>query len=48
MQPRFVYQFAFPNYNELVENWEVEKNTNIDVIEEIEENYLQPSKYVEA
>jgi hypothetical protein len=31
-----------------VENWEVEENTNIDAIEEIEKNYLQPFKYVEA
>ncbi len=26
----------------------MEKNTNIDVLEEIEENYLQSSKYAEA
>jgi len=26
----------------------VEKNTNIDVLEEIEENYLQSFEYVEA
>jgi hypothetical protein len=31
-----------------MEDWEVEKNTNIDVLEEIEENYLQSSKYAEA
>jgi hypothetical protein len=29
-----------------VEDWEVEENTNIDVVEEIEENYLRSSKYV--
>jgi len=37
-----------PNYSEPMENWEVEENTNIDVVEEIEENYLQLSEYVEA
>jgi hypothetical protein len=26
----------------------VEENTNIDVVEEIEENYLQSSEYAEA
>jgi hypothetical protein len=31
-----------------VEKWEMEENTNIDVVEEIEENYLQSSKYVQA
>jgi hypothetical protein len=35
IQPRFVYQFASLNYYELVEDWEVEENTNIDVVEEI-------------
>jgi hypothetical protein len=39
IQPRFVYQFAFPNYYELVEHWEVDENTNVDVFEEIEKNY---------
>ncbi len=51
IQPRFVYQSTFPNYYELVEDWEVEENTNINVLEEIEEienNYLQSSKYAEA
>jgi hypothetical protein len=43
-----VYRFAFPNYYELVEDWEVEKNTNIDVVEEIEENYLRSSEYAKA
>jgi hypothetical protein len=37
IQPRFVYQSTFPNYYELVEDWEVEENTNINVLEEIEE-----------
>jgi hypothetical protein len=31
-----------------MEVWEVEENTNIYVLKEIEENYLQSSKYVEA
>jgi hypothetical protein len=29
-------------------DWEVEENTNINVIEESKENYPWPSKYVEA
>jgi hypothetical protein len=40
IQPSFVYQSTFPNYYELVEDWEVEENINIDVVEEIKENYL--------
>jgi hypothetical protein len=31
-----------------VEDWEVEENTNIDVFEKIEKNYLRSSKYVET
>jgi hypothetical protein len=31
-----------------VEDWEVEKTTNIDVVEEIEENYLRSFEYVEG
>jgi hypothetical protein len=31
-----------------MEDWEVEENTNIDVVEEIEENYLQSFEYAEA
>jgi hypothetical protein len=31
-----------------MEDWEVEKNTNINVLEEIEKNYLKPSKYAEV
>jgi hypothetical protein len=31
-----------------MKNWEVEENTNIDVFEEIEENYLRSSEYAEA
>ncbi len=40
LQPKFVYQSTFPHYFELVEDYEVEENTNIDVVEEIDENYL--------
>jgi hypothetical protein len=35
----FVYQFASLDYYELVGHWEVDENTNVDVFEEIEENY---------
>ncbi len=31
-----------------MEHWEVYENTNVDVFEEIEENYPQSSKYVKA
>jgi hypothetical protein len=31
-----------------MEDWEVEKNTSINVLEEIEKNYLRPFKYGEA
>jgi hypothetical protein len=34
-----VYEFAFLNYYELVEHWEVDENTNVDVFEETKENY---------
>ncbi len=40
IQPKFVYQFAYPYYYEPMEDWEVEENTNIDVVKEIKENYL--------
>jgi hypothetical protein len=43
-----MYQFASPNYYELVEDWEVDKNKNVDMFEEIEENYPQSSEYAEA
>jgi hypothetical protein len=39
IQPRFVYQSTFPNYYEPAEDWEVEENTNINVFEEIKDNY---------
>jgi hypothetical protein len=29
-------------------NWEVEENTNIDVLEEVEKIYLQSSEYAKA
>ncbi len=48
IQPWFVYQSASPNYYELVEDWEVEETTNIDVVEETKENYLQSFEYAEA
>jgi len=35
-----VYESAFPYYYELVEEWELEENTNIDVLEMITKNYL--------
>jgi hypothetical protein len=35
-----VYQYASLDYYELVEHYEVDENTNVDVFEEIEENYL--------
>jgi hypothetical protein len=44
----YVYYSASLDYYELVEDWEVEKNTNIDVVEETEENYLKSFEYVEA
>ncbi len=48
IQPRFMYQSTSLDYYELMEDWEVEENTNIDVFEEIEENYLQSFEYAEA
>ncbi len=40
IQPMFVYKSTSLDYYEPMENQDVEKNTNIDVVEEIEENYL--------
>jgi hypothetical protein len=37
IQPKFVYQSTSLDYYETVENWEVEENTNINVVEEIKE-----------
>jgi hypothetical protein len=48
IQPKFVYQFAFLIYYKPMEDWEVEENTNIDVVKEIQENYLWLSEYAEA
>ncbi len=31
-----------------MEDWEVEENTNIDVFEKTEKNYLRSFKYAEA
>jgi len=31
-----------------MEHWEVDENTNVNVFEEIKENYPRSSKYVEA
>jgi hypothetical protein len=31
-----------------MEHWEVDENTNVDVFEEIEENYPCSSKYAKA
>jgi hypothetical protein len=43
-----VYKFVCPNYYEPMEDREVGKNTNIDVFDDTEENYLKSSKYAEA
>ncbi len=43
-----MYQSAFPDYYELVEDWEAEENTNINVVKETKENYPQSSEYAEA
>jgi len=48
IQPRFMYQSTSLDYYELVEDWEVEENTNINVVEETKENYLQSSEYAEV
>ncbi len=43
-----MYKFASPDYNEPMEDWEVEENTNIDVVEETKENYLWSFEHAEA
>ncbi len=48
IQSRFVYESTSLDYYEPMEDWEVEKNTSINVLEEIEKNYLRPFKYGEA
>jgi hypothetical protein len=35
-------------YYELMEHWEVDENTNVDVFEETEENYLTSFEYAKA
>jgi len=40
IRSKFVYQVASLSYYELVEDSKAEENTNIDVLKEIEENYL--------
>jgi len=48
IQPKFMYQSASLDYYELMEYWEVKENTNINVVEEIKENYLWSFEYVKA
>jgi hypothetical protein len=48
IQPKFVYQFASPDYYEPVEHWEVDENTNVDVFEETKENYSKSFEYTKA
>jgi hypothetical protein len=43
IQPRVGYQFASP-----VEHCEVDENTNVDVFEEIKENYPRSFEYAKA
>ncbi len=43
-----MYHFASLDYYEPMEYWEVEENTNINVVEEIKENYLWSFEYAEA
>jgi hypothetical protein len=44
----FVYQSTSLDYYESMEDSKVEKNTNIDVLKEIEENYLRSFEYAEV
>ncbi len=43
-----MYQSTSLVYYEQMEYLEVDENTNVDVFEEIEENYPRSFKYVEA
>ncbi len=43
-----MYQSTSPYYYELVEHWEVDENTNVDVFEEIEENNQTSFEYAKA
>jgi hypothetical protein len=44
----FMYRYASPYYYELVEHWEVDENTNVDVFEETKTNYPWSFEYVDA
>jgi hypothetical protein len=44
----FVYQSASPDYYEPMEHSEVDENTNVDVFEDIEENYPRSYEYAKA
>jgi len=35
IQPKFVYQSTSPDYYEPVEHWEVDENTNVDVLRKL-------------
>ncbi len=48
IQPKFVYQSTSLDYYEPTKSWEVEENTNIDVLEETEDNYLWSCEYAKA
>ncbi len=43
-----MYQYAFLDYYELVEHWEVDENTNVDVFEKTKENYPRSFQYAKA
>ncbi len=43
-----MYRSTFLNYYELVEHWEMDENTNVDVFKEIKENRLRSFEYVKA
>jgi hypothetical protein len=43
-----MYQFTSPYFYELVEDWEVDENTNVDVFAKIEENYPRSFGYAKA
>jgi len=43
-----VYQSTYPYFYELVEDYEVEENINIDVLEETKENYPRSFEYAKA
>jgi hypothetical protein len=43
-----MYQFASLDYYKPMEHLEVDENTNVDVFEEIEENYPRSFEYARA